>query len=61
VIVSDEPRLRMITPKNPEPGKWKVNQGRQDRKVRPTFDMLLEKYACQRSESVFQRLGSVKS
>jgi hypothetical protein len=27
VIVSDEPKLRTITPKNPEPDKWKVNQG----------------------------------
>jgi hypothetical protein len=27
VIVSDEPKLRMVTPKNPEPRKWKIIQG----------------------------------
>jgi hypothetical protein len=28
VIVLDELKLRMITPRNPKPGKWKINQGR---------------------------------
>jgi hypothetical protein len=25
VIVTDEPRVRMLKPRNPELGKWKVN------------------------------------
>jgi hypothetical protein len=60
VIVSDEPKLRMITLENPEPGKWKVNQGRQDFKVRVTSSMLLDKYAHQKKESVFRRIGGIK-
>jgi hypothetical protein len=28
VIVLDELKLRMITQRNPKPGKWKINQGR---------------------------------
>jgi hypothetical protein len=28
VIMLDELKLRMITPRNPKPGKWKINQGR---------------------------------
>jgi hypothetical protein len=28
VIVSDEPRRRMVQPKSPEPGVWTVNRGR---------------------------------
>jgi hypothetical protein len=28
VIVSDEPRPRMLKPRSPEPGVWKVNQRR---------------------------------
>jgi hypothetical protein len=39
MTVSDEPRLRMITPKSPKPGKWKINQGWQDHMVRPTSSM----------------------
>jgi hypothetical protein len=25
VIMSDEPRVRMLKPRSPEPGEWKVN------------------------------------
>jgi hypothetical protein len=28
VIMLDELKLRMITLRNPKPGKWKINQGR---------------------------------
>jgi hypothetical protein len=59
VIVSDEPRLRMINPKVPEAGMWKVNQ-RKSSKIKPTSKMVLEKYTRQRWQSVFRRLGGVK-
>jgi hypothetical protein len=62
VIVTDEPRVRMPKPRNPEPGKWKVNQRlRLHRRVKLTSDMLLEKYMRQRCPSVFQRLGASSS
>jgi hypothetical protein len=48
VIVSDEPRARMIKPRSPEPGVWKLNQRRwAGPRVKPTSAMLLEKYAHQ--------------
>jgi hypothetical protein len=48
----------MIKPKSPELGVWKLNQRRRTRqRVRPTSDMLLEKYVRQQRRSVFQRLG----
>jgi hypothetical protein len=45
VNVSDAPRARMVKPKSPEPGVWKLNQryGSKTR-VYPTSDMLMEKY-----------------
>jgi hypothetical protein len=50
VVMSNEPRARMMKPQSPEPGKWKVNQRRMATlKIRPTSDMLLEKYAGQTS------------
>jgi hypothetical protein len=55
VIVSDEPRFRMIKPRDPEPEKWKINQhGQSKHRVKPTSAMLLEKYAHQRREIVIQ-------
>jgi hypothetical protein len=56
VNVSEEPRLKMIKPREPELGRWKVNQCKQLRpRVQPMSDMLLEKYAW---NNVFQRLGA---
>jgi hypothetical protein len=48
VIVSDEPRLKMMVPKNPEPGEWKVNRSsRPTVRVKVTSSLLLKKYARQ--------------
>jgi hypothetical protein len=59
--MSDEPRLRMMVPRNPEPVKWKVNQKReQSPKVKITSGMLLEKYAQQQRVSVCWKLSGVK-
>jgi hypothetical protein len=59
VIVSDEPRVRMLKPRNPEPGKWKVNQWPGPcHRVKSTSYMLLEKYTRQPGPSVFRRLGA---
>jgi hypothetical protein len=61
VIMSDEPRARMVKPRNPEPGVWKVNRRRWiGSKVKPTSSMLREKYVQQQWENVFHRLGGVK-
>jgi hypothetical protein len=58
VNVSEEPRLKMIKPREPELGRWKVNQCKQLRpRVQPMSDMLLEKYAWHWRNNVFQRLG----
>jgi hypothetical protein len=60
-ITSDEPRRKMITPRHPELGVWKVNHRRWlGPIVKPTSEMLLEQYARWRWESVFQGLGSFK-
>lgn len=60
VVMSDEPRARMMKPRSPEPRVWKLNQRRKvSQKIRPMFDMLLEK--CTRlaqRRSVFSRLGN---
>jgi hypothetical protein len=56
VIMSDEPRLKIIKPRSPEPRVWKVNQMRWSRpRVKPTSDMLLEKYVHQQRRSVVLR------
>jgi hypothetical protein len=45
VVVLDELRQRMIKPKCPEVGVWKDNVVRRlPRKVKPTCDMLIDKY-----------------
>jgi hypothetical protein len=50
----DEPRMRMFKPRNPELGEWKVNrQPEPHARVKPTSDMLLEKYTRQCHQSVF--------
>jgi hypothetical protein len=46
VIVSDEPRVRMVKPKNQELDVWKINQREWSvLRIKPTSSMLLEKYA----------------
>jgi hypothetical protein len=51
VVVSDEPRHRMIKPHNPEVGTWKENVRRKpERSVRPTSSMLKEKYVMQQQQ-----------
>jgi hypothetical protein len=56
----DEPRMRMFKPRNPELGEWKVNRQPEPHAwVKPTLDMLLEKYTRQCHQSVFQRLGDM--
>jgi hypothetical protein len=36
---------QMVKPRSPEPGKWKVNEGRNKKLIfKPTFDYLLNKY-----------------
>jgi hypothetical protein len=60
VIVSDEPRARVLKPRSPEAGVWKVNQKRwSGPRVMPTSNKLLEKYTRQQ-QSVFRRLSGVK-
>ena len=61
VVVDDNVAPRMIKPKNPEVGVWKVNGGRrQAPKIKPTVSMLLEKYTSRMAGNVFNRLGGVK-
>jgi hypothetical protein len=45
VVVSDEPRVKMLKPHNLELGEWKVNSHPMPRRrVKLTSDMVLEKY-----------------
>ena len=44
--VQENARVRFVKPKSPEIGKWKRNEVKVQRKrIKPTFDMLLSKYA----------------
>jgi hypothetical protein len=48
VIVSDELRNRMRKPRSPEVGVWKENTARKlMRSVKPTSNMLIDKYTRQ--------------
>jgi hypothetical protein len=61
VLVSNQLKLRMMKPKNPEAGVWKENvQKKARREWQPTSSFLMEKYARQRQRSVFDRLGGYK-
>ncbi len=63
VVVHDSVPPRMIKPKNPEVGVWKVNKGKKPvlkPRPRPTFKQLLEKYTSQKNTNVFSRLGGAK-
>jgi hypothetical protein len=45
VVVSDEQRIRMIKPHNPESGMWKENVlWKPAKRVKPMSAMLIEKY-----------------
>jgi hypothetical protein len=49
VIVSDELKHQMMVPHNPEVGVWKENTSqRYSRRVKPTPDILIDKYIKQR-------------
>ena len=46
--VQENTRVKFVKPKSPEVGKWKRNEAKVQRKqIKPTFDMLLSKYANQ--------------
>jgi hypothetical protein len=54
--VQQRGHAKFIKPKGPEVGKWKVNEAKvQQKKVKPTFDMLLSKYAKQAADSSSNR------
>jgi hypothetical protein len=60
-VVSDDLRVRMMKPRQPEIGVWKKNMSRKCRpEWRLTSSFLMEKYARERRESVFNRLGGYK-
>jgi hypothetical protein len=60
-VVEDNAPPRMIKPKNPEIGVWKVNgKKKQAPRPKPTVSMLLEKYTSRRTNNMFNRLGGVK-
>jgi hypothetical protein len=61
IIVDDSAPPRMIKPKNPVVGDWKVNgKKRQALRPKPTVSMLLEKYTSRKADNVFNRLGGNK-
>lgn len=63
VVVHDSVPPRMIKPKNPEVGVWKVNKGKKPvlkPRPRPTFKQLLEKYTSQKNTNAFSQFGGAK-
>src|ERR1041385_2324772 len=54
-------RVRFVKPKSPEVGRWKTNEAKVLRnKIKPTFDMLLSKYANQADGSSSNRSSRLK-
>src|SRR3954463_6481083 len=54
--VQENARVRFVKPKSPEVGKWKGNEVKVQRKrIKPTFDMLLSKYASHAAGSSSNR------
>src|SRR3990170_4727255 len=44
--VQQDTRVKFVKPKSPEVGKWKTNETKvQHKRIKPTFDTLLSKYA----------------
>jgi hypothetical protein len=59
--VQQRSHAKFIKPKSPEVGKWKVNEAKVlQKKVKPTFDMLLSKYAKQVADSSSNRALQLK-
>ena len=59
--VQENTRVKFVKPKSPEVGKWKRNEAKVQRKrIKPTFDMLLSKYANQSTGSSFNRPTHLK-
>ena len=59
--VQENTRVKFVKPKSPEVGKWKNNEAKVQRKrIKPTFDMLLSKYANQSAGSSFNRPTHLK-
>ena len=52
--VQEDVHVKLIKPKNSEVGKWKKNETKNNR-IKPTFDMLLSKYASQAAGSSSNR------
>ena len=44
--VQEDTHVKLIKPKNSEVGKWEKSKAK-GKRIRPTFDMLLSKYASQ--------------
>ena len=54
-------RVRFVKPKSPEVGRWKTNEAKVLRKkIKPTFDMFLSKYANQAADSSSNRSSRLK-
>ena len=59
--VQENTHVKFFKPKSPEVGKWKTNEAKVQRKrVKPTFDMLLSKYANQAAGSSSNRSSNLK-
>ena len=54
VVLDKQPDGKFIKPKNSEVGKWEKSEAKRKR-IRPTFDMLLSKYASQAAVSISNR------
>jgi hypothetical protein len=58
IVVDANALPRMIKPKHPAVGEWKINGGKtQAQSIKPTVNMLLEKYTSRKDANVFNRLG----
>ena len=59
--VQENTHVKFVKPKSPEVGKWKTNEAKVQRKrIKPTFDMLLSKYANQAAGSSSNRSSNLK-
>ncbi len=59
--VQKDTRVKFVKPKSPEVGKWKRNEAKvQHKRIKPTFDMLLSKYANHAAGSSSNRSPNLK-
>ena len=59
--MQENTHVKFVKPKSPEVGKWKTNEAKVQRKrIKPTFDMLLSKYAIQAAGSSSNRSPNLK-